>query len=110
MLKPFGSFSFAVGNLSGDAAIGNAGTGANFASTALSGIACCHDGGGGGACADAAGAAAGACAAGAGGLTIGCEPGPAPRSAESATGACVSGVGLSAGGCSATTSTPIPRT
>src|SRR6187551_2392609 len=102
MLKPFGSFSFAVGNLLGESAIGGAGTGASLTAASASGRPCCHDGGGVGACAAGPGAGAppgagaapggtaGACAEGAGGLTIGCDPGPAPGWAAggSAVGCC----------------------
>src|SRR5438067_2077314 len=86
-------------------AIGSAGTGASLTAPSPSGRPCCHDGGGVPPCAvvpglgaPGAGAwAAGACAAGAGGLTIGCEPGPPPGCASRDTGGCAGGDGLTAG-------------
>src|SRR5438270_3120080 len=89
MLKPSGNFSFAVGSLSTAVAIGSAGTGANFDSTAVFGAPCIHDGGAAGACAEGAGA----------GLVSGCDPGPAPGWADGGTGGWAGGDGLTAGCC-----------
>src|ERR1700728_3697339 len=66
MLKPGGTFSFAVGNLSTAAAIGGAATGASFAAASLAGRPIMGEpGGSAGAavCAGAAGGLAGCCAA-----------------------------------------------
>src|SRR5256714_13793135 len=104
MLNPLGSDSLLAGSLSMAVAIGNAGTGASFTAPSPSGRPCCQEGGGVGACAvvpglgaPGAGAAAGAWAAGAGGLVIGCEPGPPPGCASRATGGCAGAAGLTAG-------------
>src|ERR1700679_2459689 len=66
MLKPGGTLSFAVGNLSTAAAIGGAATGASFAAASLAGRPINGEpGGNAGAavCAAAAGGLAGCCAA-----------------------------------------------
>src|ERR1700760_3283852 len=66
MLKPAGTFSFAVGSLSAAAASGGAATGASFCAASLSGRPIIGEPGGSG---DAAGAGA---AAGAGGAAGAC--------------------------------------
>src|ERR1700737_1012959 len=65
MLKPAGTFSFAVGNLSGAAAIGGGATGASLAAASLSGRPSKGEPGGSGwaaGAAPAAGGLAGCCA------------------------------------------------
>src|SRR3981081_3525009 len=64
ILKPAGTLSFAVGNLSGAAGIGGGATGASFAAASLSGRPIIGEPGGSGAAAGAAaGAVVGCCAA-----------------------------------------------